>query len=57
MSVENCVWKNKVKKIFLLNLCGSKTSKEINTTTLVQIIFKAGFGYFEYISYLPHGIH
>ena len=29
MSVENCVWKNKVKKIFLLNLCGSKTSKRL----------------------------
>ena len=30
--------------------------KAINITKLVQIIFNAWFGYFEYVGYLPHGI-
>ena len=30
--------------------------KVINITKLVQMIFNAWYGYFEYVGYLPHGI-
>ena len=30
--------------------------KAINITKLVQMIFSAWSGYFEYVGYLPHGI-
>ena len=30
--------------------------KVINITEMVQMVFKVLFRYFEYVSYLPHGI-
>ena len=30
--------------------------KVINITEMVQMVFKVLFGYFEYVSYLLHGI-
>ena len=46
-----------VKKIFFspLKFTWNLNIKVINITNLVQVIFNAWFGYFEYVSYLQYG--
>ena len=55
VSVENHMQKYSQRAFFHLTFV-DPDNKVINLTKLVQIIFSAWCGYFEYVSYLPHGI-
>ena len=44
------------KKVFLVKFMWNPNIEVITITKLVQMIFRAWFGYSEYVSYLPNGI-